>query len=76
MIPNEFKGRFAYHFTSVNNLQSIISDGLLCTNLKIKHGIVHEDIANNDIQKRRSKMEVTCGPRGVVHDYVPFYFAK
>ncbi|OQQ07836.1 hypothetical protein BK411_10785 [Vibrio splendidus] len=76
MIPDEFKGRFAYHFTSVNNLQSIISDGLLCTNSKIKLGIAHENIANNDIQERRSRMEVTCGPTGVVHDYVPFYFAK
>jgi len=76
MIPNELKGRFVYHFTSVNNLESIIADGLLCTNAKIENGVTHDDIANNEIQKRRSTMEVTCGPKGVVHDYVPFYFAK
>ncbi|WP_413505722.1 DarT ssDNA thymidine ADP-ribosyltransferase family protein [Photobacterium phosphoreum] len=76
MIPENLKGRFVYHFTSVHNLRSIIYDGLLCTNLKIRRGVDHVDIANSDIQKRRSTMEVTCGPRGVVHDYVPFYFAK
>lgn len=76
MIPNKFKGRFIYHFTSLNNLESIIQEGLLSTNLKNKSGITHEDISNNDIQKRREKMNVTCGPQGVVHDYVPFYFAK
>lgn len=76
MIPNELKGRFIYHFTSLNNLQSIIDEGLLSTNLKIENGVVHENIANNEIQKRRETMHVTCGPRGVVHDYVPFYFAK
>lgn len=76
MTLNELKGRFVYHFTSVNNLASIISDGLQCTNLKIKNGVAHDDIANNEIQKRRKTMEVTCGPKGVVHDYVPFYFAK
>ena len=76
MIPNDLKGRFIYHFTSLNNLESIISEGLLSTNLKIDNGVVHENIANNEIQERRKTMKVTCGPQGVVHDYVPFYFAK
>jgi hypothetical protein len=76
MIPNELKGRFIYHFTSVNNLESIIEDGLLSTNLKIENGVDHENIANNEIQERRKTMNVTCGLQGVVHDYVPFYFAK
>lgn len=76
MIPNELKGRFIYHFTSINNLESIISEGLLSTNLKIDSGVDHENVANNEIQERRKTMNVTCGPKGVVHDYVPFYFAK
>jgi hypothetical protein len=76
MIPNELKGRFIYLFTSLNNLESIISEGLLSTNLKIENGVDHENVANNEIQERRKTMNVTCGPKGVVHDYVPFYFAK
>jgi len=76
MIPNELKGRFIYHFTSINNLESIIVDGLLSTNQKIENGVDHENIANNEIQERRKTMNVSCGPQGIVHDYVPFYFAK
>lgn len=76
MIPNKCKGRFAYHFTSVYNFEDIIANGLLSTNLKNSLNITHDDIANGSIQQRRSTMAVTCGKRGVVHDYVPFYFAK
>ena len=39
-------------------------------------GLTHHSIAISDIQKVRSGMQVTCGPKGVVHDYVPFYFTK
>jgi len=76
MIPNGLKGRYVYHFTAIQNLKSIVSDGLLSTNLKVKAELEHRNIANNEIQQRRKKMPVTCGPRGVVHDYVPFYFSK
>jgi len=76
MIESKYSGRFVYHFTYIDNLEEIIKNGLLSTNLKTKKGIKHKDIANNEIQRRRSEMEVTCGPRGVIHDYVPFYFTK
>ncbi|EMR8084187.1 type II toxin-antitoxin system toxin DNA ADP-ribosyl transferase DarT [Citrobacter freundii] len=76
MIPQDFLGRFVYHFTSVYNLKSIIRDGLLSTNLKNKLNIKNVDISNKNIQARRSQMLVPCGRKGVVHDYVPFYFAK
>lgn len=33
-------------------------------------------IAYSDIQDRRATMEVPVGPKGVMHDYVPFYFCK
>lgn len=75
-IPREFKGRYFYHFTHIDNIKSIVEmGGLLSTNLKNKYNIGHHDIANVNIQSRRSEMRVTVGPRGVVHDYVPFYFA-
>ncbi|MGQ8334527.1 type II toxin-antitoxin system toxin DNA ADP-ribosyl transferase DarT [Klebsiella pneumoniae] len=76
MIKSQYSDRFAYHFTHIDNLEGIIKNGLLSTNLKSNRGITHKDIANNEIQHRRSEMRVTCGPGGVVHDYVPFYFTK
>lgn len=76
MAESKYSGRFVYHFTYIDNLDEIIKNGLLSTNLKTKKGIIHKDIANNEIQRRRSEMRVTCGPGGVIHDYVPFYFTK
>ena len=32
-------------------------------------------IAHQSIQDRRATTTVPCGPQGVVHDYIPFYFA-
>lgn len=75
-IPREHKGRYFYHFTHIDNIQSIVENGgLLSTNLKNRYNIGHHNIANVNIQNRRSEMEVPLGPGGVVHDYVPFYFA-
>ncbi|TKB53077.1 type II toxin-antitoxin system toxin DNA ADP-ribosyl transferase DarT [Ferrimonas aestuarii] len=75
-VPTELAERYAYHFTSIDNIASIIQNGLLCTSEKARQGIVHINVAEEGIQKRRSEMEVTCNPGGCVHDYVPFYFAK
>ncbi|MCV5688757.1 DUF4433 domain-containing protein, partial [Escherichia coli] len=49
-IPQGLRGRYAYHFTLVDNLESIIDNGLLCTNLKNERGISHENIAEQGIQ--------------------------
>ncbi|HHQ4749684.1 TPA: DarT ssDNA thymidine ADP-ribosyltransferase family protein [Aeromonas veronii] len=75
-VPQNLKGRYAYHFTLIDNLESIIDNGLLCTNLKNERGISHENIAEQGIQGRRSTMPVPCSGRNFVHDYVPFYFSK
>lgn len=76
-IPSEFRGRYFYHFTHIDNILSIIEQGgLLSTNEKERRGVKHHDIANQTIQGRRSTMFVPVGPGGVVHDYVPFYFAS
>lgn len=75
-IPTEYNWRYIFHFTDIRNLDSIIKNGLLCTNAMIKKGLSHQDIANSDIQQRRAAMKVTCGKGGVVHDYVPFYFTS
>lgn len=49
---------------------------MLSTNEKNKLGIKHHNIANQTIQARRDEMDVTIGPGGKVHDYVPFYFSS
>lgn len=73
-IPIEFMGRYFYHFTHIDNLNSIIKNGLLSTNRKIEKGLKHVNIASEEIQQRRSEMTVSCFPQGKIHDYVPFYF--
>ncbi len=75
-IPEDHKWRYIFHFTDIRNLDSIIKNGLLCTNEKNKRGIEHHNIANMTIQERRANMDVTAGPGGKVHDYVPFYFSS
>lgn len=75
-IPPEHKGRFVYQFTHIENLPSILKHGLLSCNEKDRLDIQHVSIAEESIQQRRAKMRVTCGPGGVVHDYVPFYFCS
>lgn len=75
-IPREYQGRYFYHFTHVVNIPSIVTHGgLLSTNEKERLQVDHCNIANPAIQHRRSTMAVPVGPGGVVHDYVPFYFA-
>ncbi|MDY4324203.1 DarT ssDNA thymidine ADP-ribosyltransferase family protein [Pectobacterium sp. CHL-2024] len=75
-FPVNLKGRYAYHFTLIDNLGSIIENGLLCTNLKNSKNISHQNIAEHGIQGRRSTMSVPCSDGKFVHDYVPFYFSK
>ena len=75
-IPDEHKWRYIFYFTDIENLDSIIKNGLLCTNVKNEKGILHKNIANMTIQERRANMDVPVGPRGKVHDYVPFYFSS
>jgi hypothetical protein len=73
-IPNEYKGKYFYHFTHIENLDSILKNGFICTNEKNKLNLSHTNIASENIQDRRSEMSVTVLPGEKVHDYVPFYF--
>ena len=75
-IPPEHAKRHAYHSTLLDNLPGILEHGFLSCNEQGRLGLTHESIALETIQARRAKMRVTCGPGGVVHDYVPLYFAK
>jgi hypothetical protein len=67
---------FIYHITHVDNLKSILADGRLCTYNELREtGKHHISIAYQDIQDRRAKIIVPCGPGGTLHGYVPFQFA-
>jgi hypothetical protein len=65
-----------YHLTHINNLRSILEDGgLSAYNALRQTGKHHISAAYEEIQERRNRTVVPCGPCGSLHDYVPFYFA-
>ncbi|MGH2354596.1 MAG: type II toxin-antitoxin system toxin DNA ADP-ribosyl transferase DarT, partial [Chloroflexota bacterium] len=65
-----------YHITPVDNLAGIIAAGGLWATNQLRHQeVTHVSIAYEDIQDRRARKRVPCGPGGNLHDYVPFYFA-
>ena len=72
-IPAKYSSRFIYHFTHIDNLPSLLETGFVANGHPDFPKNV-QSIAETGIQARRSQMQVTCGSRGVVHDYVPFYF--
>ena len=66
-----------YHITHINNLTSILNLGGLIANSRLRQErINYLDIAHESIQDRRARTRVPCGAGGVLHDYVPFYFAR
>lgn len=75
-VPAHHRFRNAYHFTSLENLESIIDNGIFSTNQKIARGIMHVNVAEEGIQRRRAQMQIPGTNGRCVHDYVPFYFAK
>jgi hypothetical protein len=65
-----------YHITHINNLPSILRlSGLVANSRLRQERINYLDIAHERIQDRRARTCVPSGAGGVLHDYVPFYFA-
>lgn len=65
-----------YHITHVKNLKSVLACGTLnCKRDMQAQDRTYRNIAHQNIQDRRKSTVVPCGPGGVLHDYVPFYFA-
>ena len=65
-----------YHSTHMDNVLSTIATGALLAMRKLREE--HRDystIAYESIQDHRASTRVPCGPGGVLHDYIPFYFA-
>lgn len=67
--------QFVYHITHVNNLPEIVRhDGLLCDNERIRLGLNNTEIGYEHIKIRRRHRQVPVAAKGVLADYVPFYF--
>jgi hypothetical protein len=63
-----------FHITHVDNLPTIISNGLGCDATASTAGVTRVDIGYSQIKERRARREVSRGPGGTLNDYVPFYF--
>lgn len=72
-VPNPVR---LFHITAMANLPAICAAGaLLSKNAGAAAGIDYQNIAHQGAQGARSGRAVPNPPGGVVHDYVPFYFA-
>lgn len=64
-----------YHITPVDNLPSIIADGMVMSDAAmIARGGPATSIGMSSIKQRRLILPVDCHPGDHVGDYVPFYF--
>lgn len=59
--------KLLYHLTHIDNLDSIIENGLLSRNQAIQRGLLNQDIANHDILESRQLNHLD--------DYVLFHFS-
>ena len=64
-----------FRFLHIDNLAVVLQrGGLHAPNLTPKDGLTYKTIHDISVQQKRSSQPITRGPRGVIHDYVPFYF--
>ena len=62
-------------FIHVDNLHIYLQrGGLHAPNHTLFDGLRYKTIHNMTVQEKRQMKQIPCGGRGVVHDYVPFYF--
>ena len=78
MIVSDARGGEAtrvFHFTHIDNLSTIVREGLHCDSTVQGSGLLLQEVGNQDIKELRRRRRVPVPPGGVVADYVPFYFA-
>jgi hypothetical protein len=62
-------------FIHIDNLEiALRRGGLHAPNHTPKDGMAFKTIHDTEIQEKRKQRGIPCGPGGVIHDYVPFYF--
>lgn len=65
-----------FHITNIRNLESIFNHGKILSKNKVDSlNQEYLSISYEKLQNRRSFKRVPYSPYGVLHDYVPFYFA-
>jgi ssDNA thymidine ADP-ribosyltransferase, DarT len=64
-----------FHMTSIDNLPSIISHGMLSDDRVRSKGLLETEIGEDRIKGTRRRLPVRVAPGGTVSSYVPFYFA-
>ena len=68
---------FIYHITHIKNLPGIITTEGLCSDSEIiLQDKQNMNIAHSNIKERRRNTSVPVCQKGVVADYVPFYFCS
>ena len=64
-----------YRLVHVDNLSTLLARRVLhAPNTTPQDGLPYRTIHNTKVQASRRVKPVSCGPRGSVHDYIPFYF--
>ncbi|UJH73330.1 MULTISPECIES: type II toxin-antitoxin system toxin DNA ADP-ribosyl transferase DarT [Burkholderia] len=72
-IPNPVR---IFHITAIANFAQVCATAHLWPkNVLARAGMSYSNIAYQRIQRMRAEKVVTKGPGGLLHDYVPFYFA-
>lgn len=69
---DEFRIDYLYHMTHKNNLERILQTGLKSHNEARRNNLMQIDIANEDVNARRSRVDPIHNRN--LHEYVPFYF--
>jgi len=73
-LGNEGINTKIFRITHIDNLQLIIDNGLVCPNSQ-NANVNFRHIGYQQLIAQRGSTEVPVDPRGVLNDYVPFYFA-
>jgi len=68
ILLNNLGINYIFHMTHINNLSSILQNGLLSHN----NNFVNIDISNKEVNDRRNSIEPIYYRN--IHSYVPFYF--
>ena len=68
--------KFLYYLSSKENFESIITNGIISKNEIKKKNVNYKSFAENEVQKRRSKIDINISDRTRrnLHDLVPLYF--